>query len=381
MAKKDGPAKRSTASSSGSPKPKTGKVSAAALQADIRRTDAEIIKLVSRRVAATLRLIQADENPTRAAFLAGIEPALAESITKHAGHPAPEAVLRGVFREIIGGARQLHKSLKVAYLGPASSFSHLAALERFGSSATLMPVSNIAAVFEEVKRGHAQYGIVPIENSTDGRIVDTLDMFTRIPLKICGEVQLSIHHYLMAKCSRDQIGEIYSKQQALSQCRGWLSRNMPHARIIEVGSTALAAELARDKEGAAAIASRQAAIQYDLTIVAEKVEDNKENVTRFAVIGDEATKPTGKDKTAVLVQIPHKPGTLADTLQIFKKGGVNLTWIESFPLRGPEKGYLFFLDFEGHAADLKVKKTIAELEAKADRIEVLGSYAKAEPVG
>jgi chorismate mutase/prephenate dehydratase len=270
--------------------------------------------------------------------------------------------------------------LRIAYLGPAYSFTHLAAIERFGTSATFNPVSSIAAVFEEVNRGQADYGMAPIENSTDGRVVDTLDMFTRLPLKICGEVQLVIHHNLMSRCQRGEITEIYSKPQALSQCRDWLSRNMAQARLIEVTSTSTAAQLARDKFGAAAVASRQAAAQYELQIVAQNIEDNQNNVTRFAVIGDETTKPTGDDKTAVLLQIAHKPGSLAEALTAFKKNGVNLTWIESFPLRGPESGYLFFLDFEGHAADARVKRTIADLERKAVRLELLGSYPRSEPV-
>lgn len=380
MAKKEVPQKRAASGSQPARSKPTGKASAASLHADIKRTDVELVKLIQRRAAATVKLLQIDENPGTAIFAPTIDETLHELLFKHADHPLGEPALRGIFRELIAGARQTFKPTRVAYLGPSSSFSHQAALERFGATAHLLPVANIAAVFEEVKRGHAQYGVVPIENSTDGRIVDTLDMFTRIPLKICGEVQLAIHHYLMAKCPREQIGEIYSKAQALSQCRDWLARNMSHARLVEVGSTALAAELARDKPGAAAIASRQAAVQFELTLVAERIQDSKDNVTRFALIGDETTKPSGKDKTAVLVQIAHKPGSLADLLQAFKKNAVNLTWIESFPLRGPEKGYLFFLDFEGHAADPKVKKTIAELESKADRIEVLGSYPRSEPV-
>jgi chorismate mutase/prephenate dehydratase len=243
-----------------------------------------------------------------------------------------------------------------------------------------MPVSTIAAVFEEVNRGNADFGIVPIENSTDGRIVDTLDQFQKLPLRICGEVQIAIHQNLMSRCPRGEITEIYSKPQALSQCRDWLARNMPQARQIEVTSTSTAAQLARDKPGAAAIASRQAAVEYGLQIVAENIQDNANNVTRFAVIGDEPSKPTGYDRTALLLQIPHEPGTLADALQIFKKNKINLTWIESFPLRGPETGYLFFLDFEGHSSDPRVKKAIEDLSKSAVRLEVLGSYPRSEPI-
>ncbi|MBX3439707.1 MAG: prephenate dehydratase, partial [Planctomycetaceae bacterium] len=179
---------------------------------------------------------------------------------------------------------------------------------------------------------------------------------------------------------RSEIVEIYSKPQALSQCRDWLARNMPLAHLHEVTSTSTAATLARDKPGAGAIASGQAAVEYGLDILAERIEDNSHNVTRFAVIGDRDTKPTGKDRTAVLLQIPHQPGALSDALNGFKKAKINLTWIESFPLRGPEVGYLFFLDFEGHMQDPRIRRALAELEEKAVRLEVLGSYPRSEPV-
>jgi chorismate mutase/prephenate dehydratase len=351
-----------------------------ASESEIRRIDREIVKLASRRAAATVKLIQAQANPQKLLFSPIADENLTELLLNGNPGPLTESALRGIFREMISGARSAVKVLRIAYLGPAYSFTHLAALERFGMSATFIPVNSIAAVFEEVNRGHADYGIAPIENSTDGRVVDTLDMFTRLPLKICGEVQLAIHHNLMSRCQRSEIVEIYSKPQALSQCRDWLSRNMPQSRLIEVTSTSTAAQLARDKFGAAAVASRQAAVQYELQIVAENIEDNKCNVTRFAIVGDEATRPSGDDKTAVLLQIPHKPGSLAEALGIYKKNGINLTWIESFPLKGPEVGYLFFLEFEGHAADARTKRMLAELERKAVRLELLGSYPRSEPI-
>lgn len=211
--------------------------------------------------------------------------------------PLPAAAIRGIFRQILSAARLQVKTVRVAYLGPAYSYTHIAAIERFGESADLVPVTTIAAVFEEVNRGQANYGIVPIENSTDGRIVDTLDMFTRLPLRICGEVQIAIHHNLLARSPRSEVTEIYSKPQALSQCREWLSKNMPQARLLEVTSTSTAAQLARDKPGAGAVASMRAAVEYDLNVVAESIQDNKNNVTRFAIIGDDETKPTGKDRT------------------------------------------------------------------------------------
>lgn len=367
-----------TPSGAGNSTPK--KTSSAALQAELHRLDKELVKLANRRATLTAKLLQSEPQPEKAHFETLFSEQLNALLTTENPGPLDPPTLRGMFRELISGSRRLVKTVRVVYLGPPYSFTHLAAIEQFGSAATLIPVGSISAVFEEVNRNHADYGIAPIENSTDGRIVDTLDMFTRLPLKICGEVSMAIHHNLLARCSRNEISEIYSKPQALSQCREWLGRNMPQARLVEVTSTSTAAQLARDKPGAAAVASRQAAVQYDLQVIAESIEDNPSNLTRFAVIGDEATKPSGNDKTALLLQIAHKPGALAEALAAFKKNNINLTWIESFPVRGPEAGYVFFLDFEGHAADARIKKTLAELESKAVRLEVLGSYPRSQPI-
>jgi len=372
------PSRSATGAGSGSGGGK--KPSPAAVDAELARVDRELVKLINRRAALTLKQIQLSPRPEKARFAPLADNSWEELVSKPGVGPLGPVELRAVFRELVAGARKLVKGTRVAYLGPEYSFTHLAAIERFGTSAVFVPVSNIAAVFEEVSRHRADFGITPIENSTDGRIVDTLDMFTRLPLKICGEVQLAIHHNLLASCQRSEVSEIYSKPQALSQCREWLSRNMPQARLVEVTSTSTAAQLARDKPGAAAVASRQAGVQYDLQITAANIEDNPGNVTRFAIIGDEVTRPTGRDKTAVLLQIPHQPGALAEALGAFKRNGVNLSWIESFPLRGPEPGYVFFLDFEGHAGDARSRKTLAELQKHAVRLEVLGSYPRSEPL-
>lgn len=359
---------------------KPARKSPVALEGELKRLDREILTLVNKRAETTTAWIQGQPDLKRAMFAPLADDALFATLQASNRGPLPAAAIRGIFRQILSAARLQVKTVRVAYLGPAYSYTHIAAIERFGESADLVPVTTIAAVFEEVNRGQADYGIVPIENSTDGRIVDTLDMFTRLPLRICGEVQIAIHHNLLARCPRSEVTEIYSKPQALSQCREWLSKNMPQARLLEVTSTSTAAQLARDKPGAAAVASMRAAVEYDLNVVAESIQDNKNNVTRFAIIGDDETKPTGKDRTALLLQIPHKPGALADALASFKRNKINLTWIESFPLRGPESGYLFFLDFEGHSHDPRIKRTLADLERLAVRMEVLGSYPRSEPL-
>ncbi|MGD9857986.1 MAG: prephenate dehydratase [Planctomycetaceae bacterium] len=342
--------------------------------------DKQILKLINERAELTVQQLQSRtaEDPTL--FSIPLEAELWGRLDGANAGPLPVTAVRSIYREILSAARNRIKHVRVAYLGPKFSFTHLAAMQRFGKTADLIPVNTIAAVFEEVNRGHCEFGIVPIENSTDGRIVDTLDMFTRLPIRICGEVQMSVHHNLMSRSPRSEIVEIYSKPQALSQCRDWLARNMPLAHLHEVTSTSTAATLARDKPGAGAIASGQAAVEYGLDILAERIEDNSHNVTRFAVIGDRETKPTGKDRTALLLQISHQPGSLSDSLTGFKKAKINLTWIESFPLRGPEVGYLFFLDFEGHMHEPRIKRALAELETKAVRLEVLGSYPRSEPV-
>lgn len=344
----------------------------------LKSIDRDLVKLLNDRLKFTIQDLQQLTDRRDVWFDPQLERDLWERLEGLNRGPLSNDVLRSIFREILSSAREQVKEVRVAYLGPQFSFTHLAAIERFGRTAVLIPVNSIASVFEEVNKGHADYGIVPIENSTDGRIVDTLDMFTRLPLRICGEVQIEVHHNLLSRSSRSEISEIYSKPQALSQCRDWLARSMPHARLHDVTSTSTAAQLAQTKPGAAAIASRQAAVQYGLDIVAESIEDNAHNVTRFAVIGDHETNSTGHDRTALLLQIPHAPGSLSDALNAFKANKINLTWIESFPLRGPETGYLFFLDFEGHSKDAKIKKALAALEKKAVRLEVLGSYPRSE---
>lgn len=381
MASKPAPKKPAKPSPASGSKPAASAAKVAAnVEAEIAKVDQEIVKLINRRAQATLKLIESAPDRRAIVYDPRNDDDLYAKLESENQGPLPGRTIRGVFRHILSAVRNQSRVQRVAYLGPAFSFSHMAAIERFGESADLIPVNTIPAVFEEVNRGHADFGVVPIENSTDGRIIDTLDMFTRLPLRICGEIQLAIHHNLLGRAARSEISEVYSKPQALSQCRDWLSRNMPQARLIEVASTSTAAQLAREKPGAAAVAGKQAAVEYGLQVLAENIEDNKCNVTRFAMIGDRPAAPTGRDRTSMLLQIPHKPGSLSDALHIFKQSKLNLTWIESFPLRGPETGYIFFLDCEGHMKDAKVKKALEDLAKMAVRMEILGSYPKSEPV-
>jgi chorismate mutase/prephenate dehydratase len=348
------------------------------LRSQIDRLDLQILKLVNERASLAAEIGRIKNDHGAEVFSPAREEEVLKNVLDVSKGPLDSSTVRAIFREIMSGSRALQKVVKVAYLGPEYSFSHLAAVERFGQAVEFVRVGSIAAVFEEVNRGHADFGVVPLENSTDGRVADTLDMFMRLPqLKICAEIRLRIHHNLLANCEQQEIRRIYSKPQALSQCRNWLSKNVPHASLHEVASTATAAELAQREPGAAAVASRQAAVKYSLRILFSDIEDSPYNETRFAVIGNQETRRTGRDKTAIMFKIPHNPGSLVATLNTFKASKLNLTWIESFPAKSPKPEYVFFVDFEGHVDEPKVKRALGLLNRRCDQLAVLGSYPMA----
>jgi chorismate mutase/prephenate dehydratase len=349
------------------------------LRSQIDRLDREIVKKLNDRARLVVQIGNLKNDSGQAVYDADREARVLSSVSDANSGPLTNDCVRAIFREIISGSRALEQVVRVAYLGPAYTYSHLAALDRFGQSAELVPVGTIGAAFEEVNRGHVSFAVVPIENSTDGRVADTLEMFTRLRVRICGEVQIPIRHYLLGRGQRADIREIYSRPQALSQCRNWLARHMPGARLIEVTSTSTAAQLAHDKQGAAAIASREAGVHYGLDNLAADIEDHPGNVTRFAVIGKESAKRTGCDSTDVMFEVEHKPGALADAMTIFKKNRLNLTWIESFPIPDSRGKYLFFVELEGHESEARVVRALTALGKKALRLEVLGSFGRTRP--
>lgn len=300
--------------------------------------------------------------------------ALVESEVAEANHRQGALA---VLKHVSGICLQSVHQMRAAYLGPKYSYSHLAAIKYFGDSATLTPVGSIPAVFDAVARGDMLLGMVPIENSTDGRVVDTLGMFVRQDMQICGEVLLPIHHNLLSKTPRSEIVEVHSKPQALSQCRAWLASQLPQAQLVENSSTASAAKLASERHGVAAVASLEAGREHDLDVIDVNIEDNPNNVTRFAVLGKEQLPATGDDKTALLFQVSHRPGALADAMTVFKQHGLNLTWIESFPAPETKNEYLFFVELTGHREDDSVANAIAELTPSAQRMVILGSYPRA----
>ena len=303
--------------------------------------------------------------------------------------PLPDAALAAVGRELRFAALNAERPVRAAYLGPEHSFSHRAAARRFGETADLIAVAAIGAVFESVARGDAAFGLVPVENSTDGRVVDTLAAFSRAAaagerageraVTVCGEVSLPIHLHLMGTGPRSAVRRVYSKPQALSQCRGWLAEHLPQAEALPETSTAAAAARAKTEDGAAAVGGERLAVEHGLSLLAERVEDNPRNVTRFAVLGTDPPPPTGDDRTALLLRIPHEPGALADALTVFARHEVNLSLIESFPLPGEESGYQFFLDCDGHRADAPVAACLRSLGRAAGSVTVLGSYPRERP--
>jgi chorismate mutase / prephenate dehydratase len=357
-------------------KPKT-KESAAA---KISQLDHDLVRLVQERAKLVLDSTGQAPSSKGEQYAATLDEDMLRQLATGSHGPLPQRCLRSVLREVASGCRALVHEPRIVFLGPLYSFSHLAAIHRFGQSVEFVPVGSIAAVFEEVHRKQCDFGLVPVENSTDGRVADTLEMFTRMRVRICGEVELRIHHKLLGKCPRRDVREVYSKPQALSQCRNWLAKHLPGARTIEVTSTSTAAQLAGEKPGAAAIASLQAGVHYGLEVLAENIEDNPTNTTRFAVIGDHTPPPTGNDRTAILFQVEHRPGALADAMQIFKRSKLNLTWIESFPIPGSSRSYLFFVEMEAHETDARLRRAVAALQKKALRLEILGSFPAGTPV-
>ncbi|WP_428304665.1 prephenate dehydratase [Lacipirellula sp.] len=368
--------------------------------AQLRKLDRQLVDLLNERAAAAIangELAEARGESAADQTASGVaDPAVLKYATENNDGPLTATAIQAIFRELLSGIRSANQPIRAAYLGPAYTYSHLAAIARFGQSAELVPVATIASVFDEVEQGHAQFGVVPIENSTDGRVADSLECLARLSavangngsgesgathVQICGEVPLRIHHCLLGRGARSEIRRVCSKPQALSQCRNWLAAHLPGVKLEPASSSAEAASLAAAEPDTAAIGAEQAAVNNGLSILARNIEDNAENVTRFAVIGANAAERSGRDKTALVFEAPHEPGSLADAMAIFKRHRLNLTWIESFPIPSARGRYLFFLEFQGHPAELRVKRAIASLQKKSLRLSLLGSYAESEVVG
>ena len=301
-------------------------------------------------------------------------------IAKNRG-PISDESLKAIFREVMSSALALERPLVIAYLGPEFTFTHLASMKKFGSSVTYAPCETITDVFAEVERARADYGVVPIENSIEGAVNHTLDMFADSDLKICSEIYLEISHSLLSRnADKRKIKRLYSKAEVFGQCRLWLEANMPRVEVVEVSSTAKAAGIVSREAGAACIASELAAGKYSLKVLASSIEDSAHNVTRFLVIGKADAKPTKNDKTSIVFSVKDRIGALHDMLAPFKKYGINLTKIESRPSKMKAWEYYFFVDLGSHRQNPKVRKALAELEKVTSFIKVLGSYPAEDSV-
>ncbi len=350
------------------------------LRTQVDKLDQSLLNLLNQRGKLVQHIGALKEKYGQSIFVPGRERAhLADLKAKNKG-PLPDEAVQGLFSEVIHACRNLQKELQVAYFGPEASFSHAAALKSFGRSAALIPVRTISEVFAEVDKGRADFGVVPIENSTGGGVYHTLDMFVESPLSICAELELPVHHYLLGRSSKslDNVKTLFSHYQALAQCRNWVDAHLPNARVVESTSTAEAALQASKTKGSVAIASKLAADQYGLEILAPRIEDVMQNYTRFLVIGTAEPQPTGNDKTSIMFSIKDRPGALFDILVPFKKFKLNLSKIESRPTRQKAWEYIFFVDFKGHRSESRVQKALELLERSCVFLKVLGSYPRSE---
>ena len=347
------------------------------LRKRIDEIDAKLVALMNKRARYAVEVGKIKRETGEASvYRPAREREVFEQIAEANNGPLPDHTLMAIWKEMMSGSLSLEKSLKVAYLGPEGSFSHLAALDKFGHSVELVAVRDISSVFDQVARTAADYGIVPVENTTGGAVRDTMECFLWVqgPVKVCAEMALPIHQNLLSKTTLDRVTKVYSKPQVFDQCRRWLMENVNQADLVAVDSTAEAALLASRVEGTAAVGSEMAASVYDLDVLASAVEDNPQNQTRCLVLGRESAGPTGRDKTCLLFSVAHEAGALVEVLNIFRRYRLNMTKIESHPFPTKTWEYYFFVDIEGHAEDENVKDALAEARHHCRQLEVLGSF-------
>lgn len=345
------------------------------LRKKIDQIDAKVVDLLNDRASLAQRIGHFKSRSNQEVYAPQREKEVVERVCDLNRGPFPAPAIRAVFREIISGCRSLEGPLHVAFFGAEATYTHLAAREKFGSAATLRPTASISEVFQEVSQGRAAFGVVPIENSTEGVVAHTLDQLVESDLQISAEIFQDIHHYLLSRSGRaENVQRIVSHPQALAQCRDWLVRHFSSVPVEEVASTAHAAIKAAGDGSLAAISSAMAKEVYDLQTVAANIEDQSTNITRFLVIGKVGVPPSGDDKTSLVFSVHDKPGVLYRMLQPFARSRINLTKIESRPIKKKPWEYLFFLDLRGHRQQATVKKAIAGLEKNCSFLKIMGSY-------
>ena len=345
----------------------------------IDKLDAQIVRLLNERTKHVLEIGAMKLKAGEEIYAPHRELAVLQKIAKLNKGPIKNESLRAIYREIMSSALSLEKSMTIAYLGPEATFTHQAAIRRFGSSLHYAAQKTIADVFTEVQKGRADYGVVPVENSTEGVVTHTLDMFVDSELKIVSQIVLAIQYCLAGNGgSVKNIKRLHIHPQALGQCRRWVQQNLPGVEILEASSNARSAELAsRDKE-AAAVTGYLAAEKYGLQILEQDIQDNAANATRFLVLGRQCSPPTGQDRTSLMVSVTDKVGALHEALASFRRAKINLTKIESRPSKRKAWEYFFFIDCDGHAQDKKVARAIKNLGEHCNFVKILGSYPNAE---
>ncbi len=340
--------------------------------------DDRLLDLLNERARIVEQVAEYKQSAGVPFYVPDRERRIIERLTARNAGPFPNAGIRPVVQEVISACLSLEKGVKVAYLGPEGTFTHLAVLQRFGSSARGVPCGSIAAVFDEVERGQADYGVVPVENSSEGVVSHTLDSFIDAEAIISGEILVAVSHSLLARhgLGESQIERVFSHPQALGQCRQWLEANLPNAVQIESSSTADAARHAHSDHAAAAIASDIAARTYDLTVLRSEIQDSPDNHTRFLVISSptEPQPPSGDDKTSISLMLGNDAGSLYTVLEPLSRAGINLTKIESRPTKRKAWQYVFFLDIDGHIDQPEIAQALDQARGACDWFRVLGSY-------
>lgn len=344
----------------------------------IDRLDEEIVRLLNERTRHVLEIGQIKLKAGDEIYVPHRERAVLQRISRLNPGPITNDGLRAIYREIMSSALSLEKTLVIAYLGPEATFTHQAALKRFGASLSYAPQQTIGEVFSEVSKHRADYGVVPVENSTEGVVTHTLDMFVDSDLKIVAQVVLRISHCLAGRASRSAIQKLYVHPQTLAQCRGWIQRNFPRAELVETSSNARSAEQAAKDRKSAALCGHLAAEQYGLPILERDLQDNPANATRFLVLGRQCGPASGRDRTSLMFSIRDEVGALHKALAPFRRYRLNMTKIESRPSKRKAWEYFFFVDCDGHAEEPRVAKAIDLLGHHCSFVKVLGSYPNAE---
>jgi len=344
----------------------------------IDRLDLQIVKLLNERTKHGLSIGEIKLKAGGEIYAPDRERAVLRRICQLNEGPMTEESLRAIYREVMSSALSLEKSMTIAYFGPEATFTHQAAIRKFGSSLRYAPQKTIADVFAEVSKNRADHGVVPVENSTEGVVTHTLDMLVDSNLMIVAQIVLPIQHCLLSHARRNQVKKLFTHPQALAQCRLWIQNFLPDVEIVEASSTTRAAQLAAAEKNTAAIASSLAAEKYGLQILEADIQDNAGNATRFLVLGRQCSPPTGMDRTSLMISITDKVGALHQALACFRRFRINMTKIESRPSKRKAWEYFFFIDCDGHVSDCRVARAIAQLEEQCSFVKVLGSYPNTE---